>query len=111
MGWVIKLVDANGQVCQVPRHSNGSNVNLAAPEITAAEIDVTFNYKKLFNFSLLDGNKAAYSRRIIRDFVFSFRGKIPSKDYWEATEGNVKKILYLLFYWAGKHPNAIWRVY
>ena len=110
MGWSIRLVDENGEVCQVPRHQQGSTINLAAQEQMPAEIDVTFNYKKLFNFRLLSGLPAWFSRRLLKAYIRFHKGQ-PIDDYWAATGGNVKQVLFLLFRWTSQHPDCVWQVY
>ena len=108
MGWEISLICP---CCKRPifvsEHQEGSIIDLDGS--TEADISVTYNYSKYFDFSVLNGRKAKSTIKLLEQNIEKL-GTIQDSNYWIATEGNVGHILNLLLQWAKKHPQAIWEV-
>lgn len=82
--------------------------------ISEAELNITYNYAKYFDFRKLDGMKAAEAKNILDNKINQLGDDINS-DYWKPTEGNVKKTLIILsefckFAIDNKIENARFRV-
>ena len=76
---------------------------------TDAELNVTSNYGKHFDFARLHGLRAIQTYFVLHDAVTRF-GTERSADYWDPTPGNVGATCRRLLEWVVDHPTARWRV-
>ena len=79
-----------------------------------AELNVTYNYAPIFyklfpeeGIRLLYNLSGAESIPILIEAIDKL-GNDVSRDYWECTEGNVKKVLNQLLAFARLRPDGIW---
>lgn len=79
-----------------------------------AWLNITWNYGKIFRKVLgekgirsIYGKSGAESIPMLKEAISKLKDDV-SEDYWEATEGNVKKALYGLLAFAEMRPNGIW---
>jgi hypothetical protein len=107
VSWDIALRDASGDVVGVPRFTDGGTFPLGGSEV--AELNVTYNYGKLFSFGDLHGCIAKDTIPVLEGVVERC-GATPSSDYWECTKGNVGRAALRLLTWAKLHPLATWEV-
>ena len=85
--WIYLQVDGQTIDTDTIRQEGGTQV---VGGISEAELNVTYNYAKHFDFGTLDGlsaNKAA----ILLQKAIDNLGDDRSDNYWEPTEGNVKQ--------------------
>lgn len=75
--------------------------------IYEAELNVTYNYSKYFNFRNLDKEIAESTIPGLEVIVKGF-GTEKDKDYWALTEGNVGYACSILLSFAKEHPEGIW---
>jgi len=108
MSWWISLNDPNTGFCaDVESFQEGGTIVVGGS--TDADMNVTYNYGKHFDFKHLHGMRARSSILILQRHVESL-GKNRDEDYWNPTEGNVGFCLSILLKWAKQYPNYIWRV-
>lgn len=107
MSWWIYLEDEKGKTVKVKNHSEGGTYVLGGT--TRAELNVTYNYSKWFDFKKLNGSIA---ENVIKLFEKTIKdlGTEREKDYWNPTKGNVGYALSILLKWAKKYPKAVFRV-
>ena len=81
-----------------------------------ASLNVTYNYAPIFyklfhekGIHTLYGMSGSESISLISTAILKLSDDV-SKDYWECTEGNVKKVLYQLLSFAKMRPDGIWSV-
>ncbi len=74
-----------------------------------AELNVTYNYRILFNFRELNNKKAGDTIENLKAHVAEY-GTETTDDYWEPTKGNVGYTLNILLIWAEKYPDYTWEV-
>lgn len=74
-----------------------------------ADLNVTYNYGKHFDFNSLHRKKAKTTIKVLEDKIKEF-GTKKEKDYWQPTKGNVGYALNILLTWAKQYPEARWRV-
>lgn len=91
----------------VGRHAEGGTYVVGGT--TDAEISVTYNYCRFFDFGGLDGRTGADTKEDLEKAV-SKLGTERSSNYWEAIPGNAGYACLILLSWALQHPSATWRV-
>lgn len=79
-----------------------------------AELNITYNYAPIFyklfpkeGIRSLYGLSGAESIPILMEAIDKLKDDV-SNNYWECTEGNVKKSLYQLLSFAKLRPDGIW---
>lgn len=86
---------------------------------TQAELNVTYNYSKLFWEAMPDGGLRGLDERHAEDCIsileqgvehLSAMPQGETTDYWAATPGNAVKPLKMLLEWAKQHPKAVFSV-
>jgi hypothetical protein len=107
MSWWVYLESPKGRVLTVERFMDGGTYMVGGS--TDAELNVTYNYGKHFDFKQLNGLTGAASAPIM-DRVIAKLGVQRAADYWEPTPGNVGHTLAILSRWATQHPKGVWRV-
>ena len=107
MSWDISLCDENGCV-EVERFTEGGTYAIGGS--TDADLNVTYNYGKHFDFrDELHGKKAADVIPLLEAKVAEL-GTERDRDYWNPTPGNVGYTLALLLRWAQQYPDAVFDV-
>jgi len=66
---------------------------------TEAELNVTYNYARHFDFRQLDGMKAVEAMPILKEAIDKLKDDMVD-DYWKPTEGNVKRAVTTLYEFA-----------
>ena len=95
-----------------PHHMRGGTYCLGGdPE---AHVNMTYNYSGIIcgllgekSIRSIYGLSGAASLPTLRDAVSKLKDDV-STNYWEATEGNVKRSLMQLIALAEMHPDGIW---
>ncbi len=115
MGWDVDLVLPGGSLAQVDSQSEGSIVAVGGS--TDATMCVTYNYSPIYyeklGYSVADylkDKKASDTLDFLSRAVAKFGTITPTRNYWDATEGNAGHILVILAKWAKQHPTGIWRI-
>jgi hypothetical protein len=106
MSYWVYLNGAGGPV-PVERHEEGGTYAIGG--IGTAELNVTYNYARFFDFRALDGKRAADTVEHIGMAVQTL-GVDRDPDYWKPTPGNAGHALAILLRWAEQHPDAVWEV-
>lgn len=98
MSWWISLVDKNKRTIDTDtvRTEGGTYVLGGSSEAT---LNVTYNYRKHFNFREVDGLSAVEADKIMCAANEKL-GDDEDEDYWKATEGNVKRAITTLIEFA-----------
>lgn len=107
MTYWISLNDADGEPVEVEAFAEGGTYMVGGS--TEANLNVTYNYARLYNFRGLDGRRAADTVGEMKSAICSL-GTNRSDDYWEPSEGNAGYALSILLKWAEHYPDATWRV-
>lgn len=117
MSYDIDLCDpVSGEVLMAddPHHMAGGTYSLGGTrELT---LSVTYNYGRLIREVLHADGLPSLSGRTAAETIGPLKaaaerlGDGVSSDYWEPTEGNVKRALYQLIALAHLRPDGIWRV-
>lgn len=108
MGWWVYLKDKEtGETVEVDRHAEGGTCVIGGT--TEAEIKITYNYYKFFDFSALDGMTGRQSIPPLGEAV-SHLGTERDDNYWKKTPGNCGYMCSILLAWAEQHPEAVWEV-
>lgn len=108
MSWWISLNDPEfEEPVEVARFQAGGTQVMGGT--TEADLNVTYNYGKHFDFRGLHERRA---QDTIPDLGMTIEqlGDDTDPDYWKPTEGNVRQALIILLSWAEEHPDAVWRV-
>jgi hypothetical protein len=118
MSWWVSLRDKEDNIPAVENFTAGGTYALGGS--TEADLNVTYNYGKEFDFKLLHKRNALETipeleQIITRLSVFPaiaeiWRKKGGDKDYWAPTKRNVCVALMILLSWAKQHPNCSWHV-
>lgn len=108
MSYWVYLTDDAGQTVQVESHQEGGTYCVGGT--SEAEINVTWNYAKHFNFRGLDGRGAKDTVAELEEAIGRLKAD-RSADYWDPTEGNVRHTLCVLLGWAKANPGAAWVVH
>ena len=117
MGYGIDMTNKDGTPCMVEPHTMGGNIRLyegKVPELTEAEISITYNYSKYYYDTIdkEDGLRWIYGKtgkQVAKRLGGAVQtlGTEFSGDYWEATEGNAGRVLNTLYKWAVQHPGGV----
>jgi hypothetical protein len=97
-----------GITVEVPHFQEGGTQPLGGT--TSAEINITYNYAKHFKFRSLDGKLGFETVRPLAEAVIELKNDVDMEDYWNPTEGNVRRVCERLLQWAGLHPFAMWHI-
>ncbi|MCK9596507.1 hypothetical protein M0R19_04945 [Candidatus Pacearchaeota archaeon] len=113
MSYDVELRDKEANLCKVPRFDEGGiriiNLEDGSSGTEFAELNVTYNYTKFFNFRSLNGRKANDTIKELSVAV-ELLGTIQDENYWAKTSGNAGYACDILLGWARLHPEAIWDV-
>lgn len=117
MGYDIKLLDKNKKIVQSERALYSLGGYFDKTGIHEMECGITYNYSSVLNKVFPDSKGIKYlNNRIARD-TYSVLGNAINKlqdnysnDYFEPTEGNVKKALLSLYQMALRKPDAVWQI-
>jgi len=91
MSWWIYLEDENGNTIDTDiLHSEGGTYQFGGT--TSAELNVTYNYSKHFDFKLLNELAAGDAVKTLKDIANKLKDDV-DENYWNATEGNVKNAI------------------
>jgi len=128
MSWDVDLIDPETEepVRLPTKHSEGGTHVLGGA--TSAELNVTYNYSRLFSAvspstvsdvdgrrvwlcfqEWLNGKDAGSTITELQDAV-NILGTTQDSDYWRVTAGNAGYALNILLSWARMYPEAIWSV-
>ena len=112
MSYWVRLCDVEDRVVEVTSHQDGGNYVIGGT--TSAELNVTYNYAKVwrdYEWSLrdLDGRRAGDCLPELRLLVKNL-GTEPDDDYWKATPGNAGRALARLLEWGELYPDAVFNV-
>jgi hypothetical protein len=108
MSWWVSLHDVTGEIyTDVSKFEEGGTFVVGGS--TEADLNVTYNYGKLFDFKSLYGKTGEESIPLLEEAVKKY-GTIQNEDYWEPTEGNVGFACSVLLAWAKQHPRGKWQV-
>ena len=109
MSWWVSLVDPETkEIVEVPRFQEGGSQVLGGT--TVGDLNVTYNYRKHYDFKDLNGQVAG---DMIEDLEIDVQklGVVRTNDYWDPTPGNVGFALSILLAWARRHPTAVFEVH
>jgi len=107
MSYWVTLVDDYGQSVPVDAHTAGGVHEEG--ECRVAEMNVTSNYAKHFDFRMLDGKFGSQTIVQMENAVKDLGTRI-HRDYQNPTPGNVGYVVDILLQWAEVHPDGVWRV-
>ena len=107
MSYDISLNDSSGHTVMVDRHWEGGTFALGGS--TDADMNITYNYSRLFPFRDLHRKRAGDTIDQMQAAV-DHLGKDRDDDYWTPTKGNVGYAVSILLDWARQHPDAVWEV-
>lgn len=108
MSYWVHLKDKEGLTLPAEQHFEGGTYAVEGME--EAELNVTYNYSKLFSVKeKLNGKTGAETLPILKEAVVRF-GVERDPDYWNPTEGNVGYMCEILRRWAEKNPEGRWHV-
>ena len=124
MSYWVYLKDKDGNMLQVPSHSEGGTRVMGGT--TEAELNVTVNYYAQFVKVNLDfrerdsvgrnGKTAIHGKRAgdlipqLKDAVKTL-GTVRDDNYWSSTPGNAGFALSILLRWAELHPDGVFEVH
>jgi hypothetical protein len=115
MSYDIELVDPvskNVLHLESPHHMRGGTY--AVGGTTEASLNVTYNYSKhLYRVMGEGGIRSIYGKSAVDSIpmlekAIAQLGDDISEDYWEPTEGNVKRALLQLYTLAKMRPDGVW---
>ena len=107
MSWWISLNDSEGEPLPVDKFTEGGTYALGGSD--KADLNVTYNYGKHFDFEQLNGKTGKATQKLLDEAVEKL-GTIRDHDYWNPTEGNVGRACSILAKWAHQYPKGVWRV-
>ena len=90
-------------MAKVENHEEGGTFALGGT--TDAELNITYNYSKIFNFRGLNGKSCKECIEWLEPIV-KILGTDRSEDYWESTNGNVGYCLSVILSWCKQHPTG-----
>jgi hypothetical protein len=121
MGWDISLTK-DGKVLESKKSRVNHGSMLVFDENGAgsrsADMSITYNYSKIYyrddilgpqGINGFNGKTAKETIPILKRAISNLKDDA-TDDYWEATEGNVKKALIPLLEFAEEFPDGIWHV-
>jgi hypothetical protein len=107
MSYWIYLRNTDGETVEVEPFEDGGTYAIGGT--TQAEINVTYNYARHFDYRALHNHKAADTILALESIVKRL-GTERDCDYWAPTPGNAGAACARLLAWAKQHPDAIWKV-
>ena len=107
MSYWISLQNEKNEIAQVESFIAGGTYVLGGS--CEADLNITYNYSKLFNFRSLHEQKARGTIKILKETIKEYGIKKDS-DYWKCTKGNVGYCLSILLNWALQYPEYKWNV-
>ncbi len=107
MSWWIYLKNKEGKAVEVPHFTEGGTYPMGGTN--TAELNVTYNYSKHFDFKELDEKTGEEAMQLLMKAVDTLGSK-RDNDYWNPTKGNVGYACRILLGWALKNPEAIFTV-
>lgn len=107
MSYDISLCDKEGNMLPAPPHEEGGTY--AVGGTGRAELNVTYNYSRHFNFRGLDGRVASETMPEMKAAIKKL-GTKRDADYWASTPGNAGRAIKLLLSFAKLHPQGVWQV-
>ncbi len=108
MSYWISLHDDQGNIPSVETFTDGGTYAVGGSN--EADLNVTYNYCRHFDFrGELHGKKAVDIISIMEQAVATL-GTLRDPDYWAATPGNAGAAVAQLLVWAKQHPNCTWEV-
>jgi len=99
MSWWISVVDKQGNVVVTDKNREEGGT-LQVGGTTEATLNVTYNYGKHFDFKKLN-DMAVHDATVLMCTAIEKLNDDCDDNYWEPTEGNVKKALATLVEFAG----------
>lgn len=105
--WISLRDKKTGEALEVPSFTEGGTYAVGGS--CEADLNVTYNYCKFFNFKGLHGKGAKKTIEELGVAVMAL-GTERDPDYWKATEGNAGYTVNILLGWAKQHPTGIWNV-
>lgn len=115
MSYDVGLVDEHGDILisETPLMLKGGTYAIGGTN--ELWLNITYNYSEILADALERGNgiRSLYGKTgeesiPILERAIGKLGDDESDDYWEATEGNVKKVLQQLLFMAKLAPDGIW---
>jgi hypothetical protein len=107
MSYWISLNDSNGCTVEVDWYREGGTFALGGS--TDADMNITYNYSRLFPFRDLHRKRAGDTIDQMQEAVDRL-GTDYEDDYWAHTAGNAGYAVSILLDWARQHPDAVWEV-
>lgn len=113
MSYDVKLVDAAGETIQLPQHQlRGGTYQVGGT--TQAWLNITYNYSRIIGRVLPGGIRGLYGQTAARTMpalaaAIAQLDDDTCDDYWQATEGNVKRALLNLLALAQQAPLGVWQ--
>lgn len=107
----IRIVDVNGEICEVASHQEGGTYVVGGTN--EARLNMTYNYFTHIEKELGEGGvKWLYGkqgRECIPHLEKAIKnlGTARNIDYWKPTAGNAGYALSILLVWAKEHPEGI----
>lgn len=116
MGYSCSIRHKDGSEYKVAMNPIGGTYMVNPPVPTEAWFSITFNYCRIFEKVLPEGDIKFFNGKSVDDTLNIIREAIPklkddySDNYWEATEGNAKLALQGLALLAAQCPGGIWDI-
>lgn len=108
MSYWVNLTDKDtGDLVPVPTFQEGGTLVVGGSG--SADLNVTYNYCKRFDFKSLGGKTAEVTIPVLTAAVMEL-GVVRDPDYWAPTPGNAGHACNILLGWAHLHPKAVWEV-
>jgi hypothetical protein len=114
MSYWISLLNEKGERIEVAPFAEGGTY--CPTGSTEANLNVTYNYAPHFRMLGNDGLRSLYGMKakdtikLLKDAIDALADDVDD-DYWKPTEGNAKKALSILYWWAVENPEGIWEVH
>lgn len=96
-----------GETLEVGNHQEGSIIAIGG--VPFADMNVTYNYSKHFDFRSLHGKTGQETIPVLAEAVRRL-GTIRDRDYWATTPGNAGYACSVLLGWAAQHSTGKWDV-
>jgi hypothetical protein len=89
-------IERDDEILKIPLHTEGGTYAMGGSD--EADLNVTYNYSKLFRLANLDGMTVNDALVILAHKVAEF-GVNQSNDYWQVTPGNVGHACMVVMSW------------
>lgn len=107
MSYWISLRDKDGKIPEVDSFEEGGVYIVGGS--SEADLNVTYNYAKHFDFRGLHEKKVSETISTLEKAIETLKDDT-TDNYWDSTEGNTKQPLKTLLSWARKYPDMSWNV-